>query len=111
MAVTVIVLNPYISNIYQFAVGKALFFLEQCVYFSSYLFVGMNLDRAVAIAKPFYASNQAKETILIKILASFMASLLPATPYLFDTSIQDRKVKTPEKTCWPPTENVINELI
>ena len=111
LAIVVTVVNPQISIIYQFDIRYMFFFGSQYTSFSSYLFVGVNLDRAVAIKKPFFASKQGTKTILLKILICFKASFVPSVPYLFNQTIIECKMRHPGKSCWPPTDNELNLLI
>ena len=67
----------------------------------------MNLDRAIAIKKPFYSSQQSNKTIATKILMCCLPAFVPGIPYLFNETLKKCKIKNPEQLCWPPKDSVI----
>ena len=73
---------------------------------SNCLFVGINVDRAIGIKKPFTVAHGGTKTVLKKIVACWIPACLPPLPYLFDTAIEECRENTPEEWCFPPRENV-----
>ena len=106
LAIAVIVLNPQTSIIYQYDIQQDCFWTSFFITISSYLLVGMNLDRALAIKKPFNAANQSNEKTVMKILVCCFLAFIPGGPYLFDDTVTKCKIENPEKWCWPPIDNV-----
>eukprot|EP00092_Neocalanus_flemingeri_P010220 GFUD01011011.1.p1 GENE.GFUD01011011.1~~GFUD01011011.1.p1 ORF type:complete len:302 (+),score=26.28 GFUD01011011.1:39-944(+) len=54
---------------------------------SSFTFIGMNLDRTFSIKKPLQSYGQTDCSFYKKILATWVLALLPALPYLWDTTM------------------------
>ena len=105
-SVVVIATNPYFTALFNYPILVEYFVLNYFISLSTFLFVGINLDRAVLIKRHYAASKDGKYTFLKKTLACIMPSFLPPLPYLFDTTLQECRKASPEDWCWPPIDNV-----
>ena len=107
LAIVVIILNPQVTLIYQFDIQQKYFWLTFFITTSSYLLVGMNLDRAIAIKNILYSSQQSNKTITLKLLVCCLLAFAPGAPYLFNETLTKCKIKNPEDYCWPPSDSVM----
>eukprot|EP00092_Neocalanus_flemingeri_P011779 GFUD01012702.1.p1 GENE.GFUD01012702.1~~GFUD01012702.1.p1 ORF type:complete len:304 (+),score=32.87 GFUD01012702.1:40-951(+) len=87
-AITAIVINVLTIYNYKFEnENYPNFWITYNNAVSYYTFIGMNLDRTISIKKPLQSYGQTDSSFFKKIFASWVLALLPALPYLWDTTM------------------------
>eukprot|EP00092_Neocalanus_flemingeri_P089695 GFUD01113516.1.p1 GENE.GFUD01113516.1~~GFUD01113516.1.p1 ORF type:complete len:274 (+),score=22.01 GFUD01113516.1:40-822(+) len=103
LAITAIVTNVLHIYAYNFDNNSNLFWIVYIFAVSYFTFIGLNVDRTFAIKKPLQSNGQIGRSFYRKIFACWVLALLPALPYLWDTSLAlcERHCHS----CWIPVDN------
>ena len=101
---TVLVTNILAEYHYQFNYNIASFWMVYIGSVSYYTFLGVNLDRAVAIKWPMKTYSRSKSKFWISILMCWLAAFLTAIPYLIDTTLAECAKHC--NACWIAADNV-----